>query len=1809
MVAQSDPVDVCVVELGTLGESSAEWWGYIAADEGCVSVQRDAGGAGTFYARRHVFTLDAPTRIFIAHGATDGLDTEVLLLAGRSADGSGAVVGRSGGWLDDLLLAAGTYTIEITTTFPGDTGDYWVSAGWVPPDACVREWGTLDASTTPARAEGIVAADAGCVSTQRDAGSDETFYARRHVFTLDSPAAVTLYVSSMRFGIFPYLLLLEGRSTDGSGAVIARYGVSGDYHPSEVGAVGVGMFALLAAGTYTLEVTTRDPSQTGHYSATASWELAHEPVAAAVTAGGDSVELTYDVALDEASIPPASAFGVTVDGAERSIGSVSIDGAVVALALASPVAPTQTVTVSYSALPRHLRSATGAPAIGFTDRPVTNVPDAPRITHIAPGNQELAVTWELVAGMNAYDIQWRQDGETHWQSAPRTAIRTQYTLGGLTNAALYWVRIRGATTTGGADGATLHTTNWSAPVPQIVGDWTPPNLQITPDDEALVVAWGHVPVATGFETEYWPLGMVGQRAGIRAVRVGDGWFARITGLTNGEPYGVAVRSVARAVFAAGSGTGVDEILMSRWLTGSGRPGGFSVEHVDPRFVSSGATATISVRLIDADGEPFAGAQMGAELSAGPTFDTDGAAVVSCDGGCVTDGDGYVTLAYEVAPVRGEQRLDNIELIRLYWDTDSDGRYDAGTDPPSTASVHLYRPVNYVALGDSYSSGENGATGPDGEFNEDGQSFYLNANDSANECRRWSLAFSQVLDLAVYPLLGDVSVSTFACTGAIAYNVYDPDDADGDGVLGNAGPASSSRPVGADGYEYTVDETNRPSVAAAVPRFVVGLPVGQQDGDWEPRQVVSLNMVDDGVGVDMVTITIGGNDLLFSQVIRKCVEETCSDAHFGGLAARLATFREVGARIREVLREVKRVTSDGSVDDREATVFVLGYPSLTPSVPAIDCAAFTAGPTLGPGESVFHWLNDWFDTLPIAGNVDFYEISSDEQRYLRLLAGDLNREIRLAATAERVHFVDVAAAFDGHDPCASGAWLNGVVGTGEATEPSARSFHPNAAGHAAYADVVRAYIERAVRDVRSDPDRSEATGLTAAGLPLNPNTALSSLGGSAAGSSGGVAREPAEAAESSEKAAVTAPERAGLRIRRASAAVSCGLFSPGEQVTLIAEGFAPASAVSLAVFGISAAGTALSPAAIPAAIADADGRIAVPWVVPSAPEAATDAVPRGYVVTAAGARPGGAALVAGTPRPIVAYPGTAPCAVDDTAATMIGRAVRIAVLSNDTAPTGGFWDAASIRVESVHNADIVVDPSDGSLTYTPDSGFVGTDTFSYWVYDNWGIGVRAEVTVEVTAGCTITGTAGVTEITGTDGDDVICVPDPDDPRAFHIIDGRGGDDAILGGDGIDWIDGGPGRDTIYARRGADRVDGGPGADVIHSGRGFDTIHSSDLADAIHDTAGDDIDGYELILELAPVAAPSAPVAAGDEAYATVGESLLIDVLSNDFDPDGDLDDATLLISQEPAAGAAMVAVSADTGAHIVYTAGTVDGVDTFTYVVCDNRGACSTATVTVTVGASRCTITGTAGDDTLSGTPDADVICGLGGDDVIEGLGGDDVLIGGAGDDLLRGGDGDDVLFGGAGDDDLYGGVGADVLWGGAGRDALEGNSDDDSLHGGPGVDGLFGDAGNDTLWGGAGGDSLIGHAGNDTLHGGAGDDTLVGGVGADVLWGGPGDDSLTGLDGADTLRGGSGADTLWGNTQNDVLHGGAGNDTLRGGGHDDQLIGGPGGDSLRGDAGDDRLFGGWGDDGLDGGVGADYLGGGPGIDICRRGETTARCES
>ena len=87
---------------------------------------------------------------------------------------------------------------------------------------------------------------------------------------------------------------------------------------------------------------------------------------------------------------------------------------------------------------------------------------------------------------------------------------------------------------------------------------------------------------------------------------------------------------------------------------------------------------------------------------------------------------------------------------------------------------------------------------------------------------------------------------------------------------------------------------------------------------------------------------------------------------------------------------------------------------------------------------------------------------------------------------------------------------------------------------------------------------------------------------------------------------------------------------------------------------------------------------------------------------------------------------APVAVDDTAGTSENTAVTIDVLNNDSDPDGDALTVDSVT-QGAHGS--VINNGD-EVTYTPDSGFSGTDSFTYTVSDGNGGTDTATVTVTV-----------------------------------------------------------------------------------------------------------------------------------------------------------------------------------------------------------------------------------------------------------------------------------------------------------------------------------------------------------------------------------------------------------------------------------------------------------------------------------------------
>jgi len=91
---------------------------------------------------------------------------------------------------------------------------------------------------------------------------------------------------------------------------------------------------------------------------------------------------------------------------------------------------------------------------------------------------------------------------------------------------------------------------------------------------------------------------------------------------------------------------------------------------------------------------------------------------------------------------------------------------------------------------------------------------------------------------------------------------------------------------------------------------------------------------------------------------------------------------------------------------------------------------------------------------------------------------------------------------------------------------------------------------------------------------------------------------------------------------------------------------------------------------------------------------------------------------------------APSASDDTASTSEGSDLVIDVLSNDTDSDG---DSLAITSVSLASNGTVTINADQTLTYSPDPGFRGSDSFTYVIADGNGGIDSATVTIEVSSG--------------------------------------------------------------------------------------------------------------------------------------------------------------------------------------------------------------------------------------------------------------------------------------------------------------------------------------------------------------------------------------------------------------------------------------------------------------------------------------------
>jgi uncharacterized repeat protein (TIGR01451 family) len=119
----------------------------------------------------------------------------------------------------------------------------------------------------------------------------------------------------------------------------------------------------------------------------------------------------------------------------------------------------------------------------------------------------------------------------------------------------------------------------------------------------------------------------------------------------------------------------------------------------------------------------------------------------------------------------------------------------------------------------------------------------------------------------------------------------------------------------------------------------------------------------------------------------------------------------------------------------------------------------------------------------------------------------------------------------------------------------------------------------------------------------------------------------------------------------------------------------------------------------------------------------------------------------------------------------------------------------------------------------------------------------------------------------------------------------------------------------------------------------------------------------------------PVAVDDSATSSGGETVSINVLTNDSDPDGD--PITITNHTEPLHG-----TLTQVGNTFQYTPDEgYEGIDVFTYTICDNKGLCDQATVTINVVDNACEEITFICAEPVTPIIICPNFCGLGGNDI------------------------------------------------------------------------------------------------------------------------------------------------------------------------------------------------------------------------------------
>lgn len=254
---------------------------------------------------------------------------------------------------------------------------------------------------------------------------------------------------------------------------------------------------------------------------------------------------------------------------------------------------------------------------------------------------------------------------------------------------------------------------------------------------------------------------------------------------------------------------------------------------------------------------------------------------------------------------------------------------------------------------------------------------------------------------------------------------------------SATPTPSAQVVGL-GDSFTSNSFHSPSVksngctqSAGNQPHVVASRLGKTLSDMSCDGATTNDILNPGKGdtaqidavtasAEVVTLSIGGNDIGFSGIVTNC---TLDYVTFGGCSDEYLHdgIDEISQSIAATAPKVAQVLQAVHTRAPSAKVFVYGYPTLVPMTGTSGCTGLT--------------------------------LAAADIPYLRAKQAELNQMLATQAAANGATYIDVYTPSAGHDPCSSSKWVARTIDLPPA--------HPSKAGMDAIANIVATAIDAQV----------------------------------------------------------------------------------------------------------------------------------------------------------------------------------------------------------------------------------------------------------------------------------------------------------------------------------------------------------------------------------------------------------------------------------------------------------------------------------------------------------------------------------------------------------------------------------------------------------------------------------------------------------------------------------------------------------------------------------------------------------------------------